>query len=135
MHYYWQCITYIQHYYSKHYCRAGKYKYSIASAAFEYGTLRLTLTVAATAPADFRLTDRQNCDIWYVSANDGQFSAKCRATFIMRHLAHERMRVSAFGSAGLFFNGGQLRFVHIPIKDHGGRGPISPGAGRLGAFP
>lgn len=36
------------------------------------------------------------------------------------------MRVSAFGSAGLFANGGQLRFVHIPIKDQGGRGRSPP---------
>jgi hypothetical protein len=53
----------------------------------------------------------------------------------MRHFHDGEMRVCGLGSAGLFVNGGQLRFVHIPIKDHGGRGPISPGAGRLGAFP
>lgn len=58
-----------------------------------------------------------------MSAIDGQISVKCRATLIMRHLLGGRMRVCGLGSAGLFVNGGQLRFVHVPIR-------IMAGAGR-----
>ena len=61
-----------------------------------------------------------------MSANDGQISAKCRATLIMRHFHDGEMRVSAFGSAGLFVDGGQLRFVHVPIRTRAGAVRSSP---------
>ena len=61
----------------------------------------------------------------------GQIDERFRSTFIMRHLPHERMRVSGLGSTDLFAVDGRLRFVHVPIRTAAGGGPMMAGGGPL----
>jgi len=51
----------------------------------------------------------------------------------MRDSTDERMRVSGLGSTDLYADGGQLRFVHVPIRTAAGGGPMMAGGGARGA--
>jgi len=61
----------------------------------------------------------------------GQIDGECRLISIIRCSSYEIMRVCGLGSAGLYVIGGQLRFVHVPIRIWAGAGPMFPGAGRV----